>query len=232
MFLDGINFVVERWKNLRPLLIFVTIHSLTGNSALAGDVLLVGDSHTVGFFGQELFQSLSAKRYAVGGTNSSHWLNKAICPGEKCPFTYGYATPKTDTYLSGRVPKHFPGLAGLIEETNPSRIIIALGTNDACGQVSSAEKLAKLTQGKNCVWVGPPLFTKGPVIRNCGGSKEKYNQFVDRLKAAVTPHCRFVDSRLIRNANGNPIEADASDRVHFSKQLGSYWGAKVFEQLN
>ncbi len=132
----------------------------------------------------------------------------------------------------GLIPRHFPGVAGLMEETNPSRVIIALGTNDACGSVSSAEKLASQAKNKSCIWVGPPLFTKGPVIRNCGGSKEKYNAFVDSLLSAVESHCRFVDSRSIVGANGKPIEADAADQVHFSSQLGSFWGAKVSEQLN
>lgn len=201
----------------------------------AGELLLIGDSHTVGFFGQNLSKTLGAKRYAVGGSSSSNWSQNYICPeGKKCPFVYGYATPSTPTYILQPLPHSFLGLEGLMKKINPETVIIALGTNDAnlsscgLGSIKNMIGLLQIVGNRKCVWVGPPLYKKGPLQESCG---QKYNTFVDSMKKQIGTHCQFIDSRDVNDEEGNPIQADAADKVHFTSKLGKIWAEAVAKKI-
>lgn len=211
--------------------IFLMAVSLFASYSVAGksaEILYIGDSHSVGVFGSTLSKAIGAQRYAVGGTSAINWNKKAICPDSNgCSYRFGYATPKGE--FGGSPPPSFLGLAGLIEEVDPAVVVIALGTNDACGRVSSASKLVSLTKGRKCIWVGPPDFKQDSLIRTrCEG---RYDQFVQSLKRAVSGSCLFVDSTKLQDSSGNTIIADASDKVHFTNELAKQWANAVRAEI-
>jgi len=205
--------------------------------AAAADTLLIGDSHTVGFFGQKLFREIDAARYAVGGTTASHWAQNEICPDQKkCPFRYGYATPAIPTLKGGTPPPpHMAGLAGSLKETDAKTVVIALGTNDAnrsscgSGSIDAMVKLVKQVGDRPCYWVGPPQYRQGPLQGSCG---KKYDAFVDEMKARIGDRCVFIDSRkIVDPQTKRPVEADLNDKLHFSQRTGEIWAEAVAAEI-
>ena len=196
--------------------------------------LLVGDSHSVGEFGATLENELPAlKRYAVSGSRAGDWLKPKMCPRkEDCPYFRGYVSPKG--YFPGEVPKTFLGLPRLLKQEKPDLVVVALGTNDAnlhCRRatelgIAEITKLAGLIPAKKCKWVGPPVYTRGPLEKSCGAD---YQKFVNQLKAAVVASgCEFIDSREILDPKtGLAIEADSGDEVHFSAETARIWARSV-----
>ncbi len=99
-------------------------------------VLEIGDSHTVGAYGQELEKLLEGKgakvdRYAAVGTSAGSWLNG-----------------------SGGAQS----LEALIARSKPDVIIINLGANSRGGVGANEKRLAQIAQksGAKVIWVGPP----------------------------------------------------------------------------
>lgn len=99
-------------------------------------VLEIGDSHTVGTYGQELEKLLERKgaaveRHAAVGTSAGHWINGG----------------------HGAQP-----LQNLIAQTRPEVVIINLGANSRGGVGSDVKRLAQIARssGAQVIWVGPP----------------------------------------------------------------------------
>ncbi|MGZ3712205.1 MAG: SGNH/GDSL hydrolase family protein [Bdellovibrionota bacterium] len=202
-------------------------------------ILFIGDSHSVMSFGKSLAQSLgpSVKRYAVSSTTAADWLKRSICSsGKPCEFTYGYSTPAGD--FAGPVPSDLGGINSLLASTSAKKVIIALGTNDAnqrCRLTPSAgmkpiKALLKRLGSRDCLWVGPPAYKRGPVFDSCG---EAYDLFVSRMESVIRAHgCRFIDSRRILDLQTQqPIEADLDDQLHFSYEKGQAWGEAVADEI-
>lgn len=99
-------------------------------------VLEIGDSHTVGVFGQELEKLLEGRgadveRHAAVGTSAGHWVNGG----------------------HGAKP-----LQDLIARSKPDVVIINLGANSRGGVGSDVKRLAQIAKnsGAQVIWVGPP----------------------------------------------------------------------------
>jgi hypothetical protein len=206
--------------------------------AAAADTLLIGDSHTAGFFGQKLYKEIDAARFAVGGTTALHWAQNEICPDQKkCPFRYGYATPAIPTLKGGTPPpSHMAGLIGSLKATGAKTVVVALGTNDAnrssCdpSAIEPMMKLLKQLGDRPCYWVGPPLYRQGPLQQSCG---KKYDAFVNEMKNRIGDRCVFIDSRKILDPQtGRPVETDLSDKLHFSKRTGEIWAEAVAAEIS
>lgn len=191
-------------------LIMLLALTIAASFARAETVTLIGDSHTVGFFGNALIKQLQmsgkyhVEREAVVGYSAQSWSQR------------------------------FSKLQSKISKS--SVVIVALGTNDAvmtrCNSTKTIEKLATQVHpnDQKCFWVGPPNFTGGAVLKACG-SVTKYNSFVDKVKKAVTAKgCEFVDSRQIKS-NGRALAPNAGDRTHFQAGLGKDWGTQVGRRL-
>lgn len=166
------------------------------------NLLLLGDSHTAGHFGQSMIRQLevsgrfSVNRQGVVGHAAKDWLGK------------------------------FESLQKTAEA-----VVIALGTNDAAkascnGTGAASQLLSKLGHEKKCIWIGPPGFEGGGVIKSCG-SRAKYDEFVKRLKAVVEKHgCEYIDSRKF-TLGGGELKPDLSDKVHFSKDAAAEWARQA-----
>jgi hypothetical protein len=77
-------------------------------------------------------------------------------------------------------------LARLIREDKPDLVLLSLGANDVYEpkpEVMAAfvAKIAKMTAGIDCVWIGPPIW------------KEQYKRIVPVLRDNSAP-CTFFDS--------------------------------------
>ena len=99
-------------------------------------VLEIGDSHTVGAYGQELEKLLEGKgakvdRYGAVGTSAGHWINGSH--GAK-------------------------NLQGLVDQKKPDVVIINLGANFRGGVGNDVKRLAQIARSKGAqvIWVGPP----------------------------------------------------------------------------
>lgn len=200
-------------------------------------ILLIGDSHSVMAFGKTLARRLGANRYAVSSTTASDWLKPRICPeGKPCEFIYGFSTPNGD--FNSPVPPDFAGIEGLLTKTSATQVVIALGTNDADQRchlpanagMAAVKELMERIGNRNCFWIGPPTYERGPVFKECGKS---YDTFISRLKTVVQSHgCQFVDSRKFLDPQTlKPVQADLDDDLHFSERLGHIWGNAAADEI-
>jgi lysophospholipase L1-like esterase len=140
-------------------------------------VLMLGDSHTVGTYGQEMSR-------LIGGTGSS---------------------VKTDAKV-GVSPSYFNSRVGdLIRRDNPDTIVISLGANMRGASQAQVNKQIKDLEaqiraaGSNAqiVWVGPPRTAQD--MRDGGASINQFNQM---MRNAIGSGGRYVDSAPFTNYSG------------------------------
>ncbi len=193
-------------------------------------VLEIGDSHTVGTFGDELDKKLrstgsqvatyasagASPDWFVKGTPTKYGYSERHADGSKSTTPYGqsHATPKLDQ---------------LIGKEKPNVIVVNLGANfrgaGAAGikqQVSSIGEVAK-KHGIPIVWVGPPKSSKD------NGNPGSLNQFDQQMAAAVAPYGTYISSApFVPKYSG-------SDGLHFNgaegTQIARNWADGVFKKI-
>ena len=209
------------------------------NSTAADRLIYIGDSHTVGAFGQNFEQNLEVvtkknpvKRYGVVGSAAGHWNKKDNSTIRKLKIGY-YCDG--DGQVNGKAPNaNFPTLSQLLQGSAPM-VVIALGTNDVhakCKVTDKAEQVASVNEllsqvrpNSKCIWVGPTEQpTDGPIGKNCGQAKIK--TFIDNLKETVSQRCTYIDSREIKR-HGKAILPNRSDKLHYEGDLAEYWANAV-----
>lgn len=209
------------------------------NSTSTDRVIYVGDSHTVGAFGQRLAKNLETvlgkspvKRYGVVGSASQHWNKKDNSAIRKLDIGY-YCDG--DGQVSGKAPKKdFPTLSQLFQGDEPT-VVIALGTNDLYSKCNVTDKteqmaavkelLSQLRSKSKCIWVGPTEQPATGVIgKKCGQPRIK--TFIDNLKATVRERCTYIDSREIKS-KGKAILPNRSDNLHYTGDLADHWADGV-----
>ncbi len=213
------------------------------NSTSADRVIYIGDSHTVGTFGQRLEKNLElvlgkspVKRYGVVGSAAQHWNKKDNSTIRK--LNIGYYCDG-DGQVNGKAPKKdFPTPSQLFQGVEPT-VVIALGTNDLYSKCNITDKteqmaavkelLAQLRSKSKCLWVGP---TEQPAIgvigKKCGQPRIK--TFIDNLEAAVSQRCTYIDSREIKS-KGKAILPNRSDNLHYAGDLANYWADSVSAKI-
>lgn len=213
------------------------------NSTSADRVVYIGDSHTVGAFGQKLSKNLETvtgkspvKRYGVVGSAAQHWNKKDNTVIRK--LTMGYYCDGDGQVNKGAAKANFPTSAQLFQGDAPL-VVIALGTNDVhakckitdkAEQMSAVKELLSQVRAKsNCIWVGPTEQpTTGPIGQNCG--QQKIKSFIDNLKQTVSQRCTYIDSREIK-MNDKPILPNRSDKLHYEGALAAYWANEVSSRI-
>lgn len=205
--------------------IFLSISLVTADS---DTFLFLGDSHTVGSFGARLDELLREEAprvvtYGVCGASPSWWFE-----GTKTRCGYFFHEADSDATRGMRVKT--PLISRLLEEWNPSVVIVALGANlisESNASVSeSSAKLAhvSVSLGARCVWVGPPHGRNKP--------EPRFSEFYSVLKEAVSQNCEFIDSRPYAH-----YPDVGGDGVHFDSlgpegvALARAWAEAVFLQL-
>ena len=227
--------------------------------ALADDtmVLHIGDSHTVGTYGENLHSLLrgipqtQVRTYGIGGASSSTWLtgyNPSLPEREDKSRFISETGSITTPILGSQVSFNM-----LQSEFNFDIVIISLGTNMvASAQTDSglrstkaqAITLARLAhqggdQESKCYWIGPPLATKicakweqAECTRYL--ESQELTQALEKTVIAIQEGaqqegCTFIDARPL-----SPIDLiSKSDGVHYpSQRAGATLALAVFDQMN
>jgi hypothetical protein len=199
-------------------------------SVLSTTVLLLGDSHTIGPFGQKLDQLMRAQltqqlyTYASCGSTADWFLT-----GKNSLCGTWSSTPKDGSIFNttGATP-----IAGqLITRFKPKMTIVALGTNYATRDLKNPDQrtaiknemseLAKLIRksGSVCFWVSLP---------DTKTFKKKQQDIVMLTQESVSSSCTVIDSLKISNYPNT-----CSDGIHYNCADGinaaNGWAKKVFE---
>lgn len=208
-----------------------------------GRILYIGDSLTVGGFGETL-QELLVTRYGSQnvfvygscGSAPQHWLTVEPPHVTKCG--YRERTPQRTIvleYKNGQRPPpvQTPKIDRLLWMHKPQVVIVQLGTNwfdDLLGRNSDEEikkmaqaldRLAASLRGKQVIWILPPDTTKfSHAVQNV------VRQLIAR--AAKTWRFDYIDSvKLTHYVNGRT----GSDGVHYNSEAGADWARGVMKQL-
>lgn len=210
------------------LLFFNTAQAAPENSL--DRVLLLGDSHAYGKYGEVLdahFRT-SAKQvtsYSSCGSSPSTWTTTtANFKSTNCGFWKKSAADRETRVKSHKLPSFNSELRNL----RPQLTVITLGTNILAspGNISSEKKhiesmmKAIRAQGSECVWVGPPDLAKAPFSKNLQSG-------VETIKAlAEKNQCHFIDStKLTQYPSGK------SDGIHYGPNDSAKWGQAVVEKI-
>lgn len=188
-------------------------------------VLVIGDSHTAGHYGDELdrqLRSRGAQVHTVGssGASASNFINGRGT-------TVGYADHGMDGRTHKTTRHAIPRLEELINQDRPDVIVVNLGANfrgaSAAGIQSQVQSLGEVARRHNIPikWVGPPK----PAHPNM----EAVQRFDQQMAAAVAPYGEYISS-----VPYTP-EYSGGDGLHYSgtrgKQLAQQWAQGIASNL-
>lgn len=189
-------------------------------------VLFVGDSHSVGPFGQTLDKLLrtipdsTVASYASCGSIAKWWYNQTSTP---CGYFFHPENSPIEQGTKGPTPLFSP----ILERVKPDLTIVELGANYANlpsdeFAVKDMRRLAKEIRdsGSECFWVTKPDARDRSSIPR-----------ILRLTAeAVADYCTIFDSTKVTK-----YPATGGDGVHYWTALGTpiakQWATLVFEQV-
>jgi hypothetical protein len=208
-------------------------------------VLLIGDSMTVGGFGQGMQEYLEKRFgrrkiavYGSCGSSPEHWLRSEPDFITKCG--YREYTPLTEIiydFENGRHPQPAltPKVDDLIQIFRPRTVIIQLGTNwmDAMpGRAAAAQgpyngiidQIIDVVRGpgsRQIIWVTPP--------DSAHYSAEVQHTVLDLIKAAAKKHSfEVIDSSLLTHyAAGR----SGGDGIHYNTKDAMDWAGLAARQL-
>ena len=213
------------------------------------DVLLIGDSESLGYFGAQLYRSIATEpdpksgrplkvwAYWTCGSDVANWLSgsTSYCGIRTCNGAGDCARDHGPLDRPGRV--RYAALSSYVAQVKPRVTIVSLGSNmltesrgDFRGYYStymaSIGRLAKqiASGGSQCIWIGPPqasLKTK-PLA--------DYERFVaDAGKAARAAGCAYIDSNPLSDRK-YVLHSD-SEGIHYQGDGEKDWETKVWAQL-
>lgn len=195
-------------------------------------VLHVGDSHTVGIYGQEMDKHLRAtgakvETYGSAGSSPSWWKTGQTT---RSGFFSRDAEGSTVQPKNWRDPHPTPKFKDLVGRFQPNVIMISLGANLINASPETIEKqvreMAQVAKasGARVVWVGPPDG------RESVKPTSKQNQLYQQLERVAREYGDFIDSRPLTE-----YPASGGDGVHYWGTEGSrrarQWAQEVFDQV-
>ncbi len=155
-------------------------------------ILYIGDSHSVGTFGNELdlllrqkFGDARVESYGSCGSSPSWWMS-----GKATSCGYKERHPQNQ---SKQAQKHStPKLPKLLLDLRPDHLVIAMGGNLLSSGAEAAVQEIKnfLTQIRalgvsSCTWIGPPQGWKRP---------SNTPELLRAFEAEIAPFCTFINS--------------------------------------
>jgi hypothetical protein len=212
----------------------------TSGTSAAGDwppigpgsrVLMIGDSHTVGAYGNEMDRLLrstgaTVESYGSAGSSASWWMNGT---DTRSGFVHRAADGSVDR-PDWREPHDTPLLADLIREHRPDTLVVSLGGNMRGASPErirqQVDELAAVARenGVRLVWIG------SPERRADDTDPAEYQRFLGTLREAVAPHGRFIDSSAHSDYRGL-----GGDGIHYTGTRGTArareWAGGVFDEI-
>lgn len=210
-------------------------------------VLMIGDSMTVGDFGEALQEYLikhcgkgSVAIYASCGSSPEHWLKAEPVFVTRCGYRqYTEGGPIVVDFVGRRPPQPVPTpkLEDLLVKHRPSVVIVQLGTNwmqsisekpaEEAKCQSILERFATALRGspgtvRQVIWITPP------------DSSHYSNQTMltvdDLLKSAAKKHAfdRIVSSAMTHYTAGKT----GGDGIHYRKEEAVEWAHRVTRELD
>jgi len=188
------------------------------------DIVLVGDSHSVGPFGERLYGRLSSlgsvAQFSVCGATINWWLDG------KGTNACGYVLrgPGQETLRERWRPQGTPAspdrhaeLASAIKSARRA-VVIALGANKNGDLVSPGARLmSSIPAGVRCFWVSPPPVPHSGCEQYDRGD---FQPTFERIRAAAGRDCTLIDSARY-------VRARDSSGCHFDNPAGAAWGEGV-----
>lgn len=185
-------------------------------------VLMIGDSHTVGAFGQQLDKQLRSagaqvETYGASGSSANSWLNGGTTNSGWLAKHQNGTTEQPPWNQAHQIPK----LADLIAKNKPDVVVINLGANFRSNP-AQARQLAEVCKraGTRVIWIGPPKTRQDS---SDGGAKLK--QFDESMKQALSGLAEYVSS-----VDFTP-NYEGGDGLHYSGGAATRWADGVAKKL-
>ena len=200
-------------------------------------VLMIGDSLSVGKFGETVQAHLALKRrvaaYASCGSSPEHWLAGEPAFVTKCG--YRERTVYSDVYIdfvNGRPPRptRTPKLADLVRKHKPTIVVVQLGTNWMDRSLSDEQMSDYLNRFvdearrgpvEKIVWIAPPDHSS---LRKVQG---KVHQLIRR--AATRKGFEVIDSRKVTHY---VVGKTGGDGVHYNNASSEAWARGIRKELD
>jgi hypothetical protein len=200
------------------------------SSSSGEKVLLIGASHTKGYYGQKLYAlfneaGYNTELYARGGSGPLHWIE-----GSNANW---FVNEEVGTHideqgqhseLPGAIPEQY--FSALKDTYEPSIIVISLGTNIIAysGTAKIREDTQRLSQkasqNAQCFWVGPPITTREDLAPKLSAAIQEIQM------AAESYGCSFINAEPYSSPSGL-----TSDEIHFRKTVGEEIAVGVFNEM-
>lgn len=213
------------------LLVFLTKQSFSQDSLTTPKMLILGDSHLVGDFGEYLHRQMyrldkfDITSIAIGGAGTVHFTmtmknfccgykirvsNKGEIVSDKSKFRL---LEKQGVYTNEIVYKEYEGkLSKYLEINSPNIIILALGSNYVNAHYDLVDIIKKSSPDTKIIWVGPFL-------------RENFQARIDPI-VKVTGKYKIP---LVRS--DDIVGNDTLRTAHFYGRTASNWASKVSERL-
>lgn len=200
-------------------------------------ILMIGDSLSVGKFGEVVQMHLALKHrvaaYASCGSSPEHWLAGEPDFVTKC----GYRQRTSDSdiftdWVNGHAPRatRTPKLADLVRKHKPTILVVQLGTNWMDRNLSDeqmAEYLSRLVDEarrgtvEKIVWIAPPDSSR---LRKTQG---RVHQIIRR--AAARKKFDVIDSR---NVTHYVMGKTGGDGIHYNSESSEAWARSIQRDLD
>ncbi|HXC56749.1 MAG TPA: SGNH/GDSL hydrolase family protein [Rhizomicrobium sp.] len=213
------------------------------------DIVLIGDSESLGYFGAQLYRSLSSEpdprsgrplkvwSYWTCGSDVTTWMRggTSYCGIRTCNGAGDCARDHGPLDKPGRV--RYAALGDYLGRIRPRLTIVSLGSNMLTARPGAfrgfyATYLADVGRlagdiargGSQCVWIGPPQTAeKTRPIKD-------YEQFVaDVGHAARAAGCAFIDSNPLSDRKF--VLRSDPEGIHYQGVGERAWETKVWAQL-
>jgi hypothetical protein len=201
-------------------------------------VLMIGDSLSVGKFGETVQAHLALRRrvaaYASCGSSPEHWLAGEPDFVTKC----GYRQRTADSdifsdYVNGHAPRptRTPKLADLVRKHKPTILVVQLGTNWMDRNLSDeqmndylsrfADEARRSGTVEKIIWIAPPDSAR---LRRTQG---KVHQLIRR--AAARKSFDIIDSR---NVTHYVMGKTGGDGIHYNSESSEAWARGIQRELD
>ena len=200
-------------------------------------VLMIGDSLSVGKFGEEVQKHLALKRrvaaYASCGSSPEHWLAAEPAFLTKCGYRERTATSDIySDFVNGRAPRptRTPKLADLVRKHKPTILVVQLGTNWMDRDLTEEQmsdylnrfvEEARRGPVEKIIWIAPPDSSS---LRRVQG---KVHQLIRR--AATRKGFEVIDSRKVTHY---VVGKTGGDGVHYNSESSEAWARAIQRDLD